>query len=102
MSGDPGKTSRSGSFRGPRRHGNAQRPSHFTPGRAAEALNTTQSNVSARIRKLEQEFEGPLFLRLHRSIAPTAKGELAYRYARDVIQRADKVAEAIRNNNEAA
>jgi DNA-binding transcriptional LysR family regulator len=70
--------------------------------RAAEALNTTQSNVSARIRKLEQEFEGPLFLRLHRSIAPTAKGELAYRYARDVIERADKAAEAIRTDDAAA
>jgi len=71
-------------------------------GRAAEALNTTQSSVSARIRKLEQEFEGPLFVRLHRSIAPTAKGELAYRYAKGVIARADEVAEAIRNNDEAA
>lgn len=71
-------------------------------GRAAEALNTTQSNVSARIHKLEQEFEGPLFLRLHRSIAPTAKGELAYRYAREVIDRADTVAEAIRNDDAAA
>jgi DNA-binding transcriptional LysR family regulator len=71
-------------------------------GRAAEALNTTQSNVSARIRKLEQEFEGPLFLRLHRSIAPTAKGELAYRYAMDVIARVDKAAEAIRTSDEAA
>ena len=71
-------------------------------GRAALTLNTTQSNVSARIRKLEQEFEGPLFVRLHRSIAPTAKGELAYRYAKGVIARADEVVEAIRNNDEAA
>jgi len=71
-------------------------------GRAAEALNTTQSSVSARIRKLEQEFEGPLFVRLHRSIAPTAKGRLAYRYAKGVIARTDEVAEAIRNDNAAA
>ena len=71
-------------------------------GHAAEALHTTQSNVSARIRKLEQEFEGPLFVRLHRGIAPTAKGRLAYRYAKEVIARADEVAEAIRSNDAAA
>ena len=70
-------------------------------GRAAVALNTTQSNVSARIHKLEKEFEGSLFLRLHRGIAPTAKGELAYRFATDIIERADRYAEAIRNNDEA-
>jgi len=58
-------------------------------GRAAVALNTTQSNVSARIGRLEQELGGPLFLRLHRSIAPTAKGQLAYRYAKGVIEVAD-------------
>ena len=71
-------------------------------GRAALTLNTTQSNVSARIRKLEQEFEGPLFQRLHRGIAPTAKGVLAYRYAKEVIERADTVAEAIRIDDAAA
>jgi DNA-binding transcriptional LysR family regulator len=71
-------------------------------GRAAEALNTTQSNVSARIRKLELFLGTPLFLRLHRSIAPTAKGEKLYRYAKDVIARADRVVEAIRGNDEAA
>lgn len=70
--------------------------------RAARALNTTQSNVSARIHKLEQEFGGPLFVRLHRGIAPTPKGVLAYRYAREVIERADTVAEAIRNDDAAA
>ena len=71
-------------------------------GRAAAALNTTQSNVSARIGRLEREFEGPLFLRLHRSIAPTPKGEIAYRYARNVVAVADEAVESIRKNNVAA
>jgi len=70
--------------------------------RAAEALNTTQSNVSARIRKLEREFDGPLFVRLHRRIAPTAKGDIAYRYAKDVIERADKCTKAVRATDKAA
>ncbi len=71
-------------------------------GRAAAALNTTQSNVSARIRRLEEEFEGPLFLRLHRGITPTPKGEIAYRYAKRVIDAADEAVESIRKNVNAA
>lgn len=71
-------------------------------GRAAQALNTTQSNVSARIRRLELFLGTPLFVRLHRSIVPTAKGDRLYRYAKDVIERADQIAGAIRNDDEAA
>lgn len=71
-------------------------------GRAAEALNTTQSSVSARIRKLEEFLGAPLFQRLHRCIAPTAKGEKLYRYAKDVISRADRAVEAIRDGDAVA
>lgn len=70
--------------------------------RAAATLNTTQSNVSARIRRLERFLGATLFVRLHRSIVPTAKGERLYRYAKDVIERADQIAGAIRNDDEAA
>ena len=49
--------------------------------RAASTLNTVQSNVSARIRRLEDEIGSSLFERLHRGIRPTAKGELLYRYS---------------------
>ena len=69
--------------------------------RAAKALNVSQSSVSSRIQKLEEEFGGPLFHRLHKSIAPTPKGERAYRYARDVIARADSGAKAIRDSEAA-
>lgn len=55
-------------------------------GRAAKALNTVQSNVSVRIRRLETEVGSPLFDRLHRSIRPTPKGEVLYRYAVKVLQ----------------
>lgn len=71
-------------------------------GRAARAQNTTQSAVSARIRRLEVFLGTPLFVRLHRSIAPTAKGERLYRYAKDVIERADRIAIAIQNDDVAA
>lgn len=69
--------------------------------RAAAMLNTTQSNVSARIRRLEQEFGGPLFERLHRRIEPTPKGDQAYSYAKKVIEVADSGAEAIRKGEAA-
>ena len=71
-------------------------------GKAAEALNTTQSNVSARMRKLEAFLGAPLFERLHRGIAPTAKGEKLYRYAKEVIASADRAVEAVRDDSEAA
>ena len=71
-------------------------------GRAAEALNTTQSNVSARIRKLETFLGTPLFERLHRRIVPTVKGEKLYRYAKEAIASADRAIEVMRNDSEAA
>ena len=39
--------------------------------RAAAELGTVQSNISARVRRLEVEIGAPLFERLHRSIRPT-------------------------------
>jgi DNA-binding transcriptional LysR family regulator len=53
--------------------------------RAAVNLNTVQSNVSARIGRLEDEIGASLFDRLHRSIRPTEKGEIMYRYATRVL-----------------
>lgn len=53
--------------------------------RAARALDTVQSNVSARILKLERLIGAPLFVRRHRSIAPTEKGDLLYLHAQRVL-----------------
>lgn len=55
-------------------------------GRAANVLNTAQSHVSARIRRLETEIGGPLFERLHRGIRATKKGDLLYRHAKGVFR----------------
>ena len=63
--------------------------------RAAPLLNTTQSAVSARIKKLEEFVGAPLFYRLHRSIVPTAKGEKVYRHAKAVLAQADEAVKAI-------
>ena len=42
--------------------------------RAAEALNTVQSNVTARVRALERKIGSPLFDRHSRGVALTAAG----------------------------
>lgn len=69
--------------------------------RAAAALGTTQSNVSARIAKLEQEIGGPLFRRLHRAIAPTPKGDRLYRIATQMLAQADQADAAMKDDQAA-
>jgi DNA-binding transcriptional LysR family regulator len=70
-------------------------------GRAARRLNTVQSNVSARIRRLELLVGAPLFERLHRSIRPTPKGELLYRYAKPVLANLAEIEEALKDQDAA-
>ena len=53
--------------------------------RAADALDTVQSQVSARVQRLEQDKATPLFVRLHRGVVPTAKGEVMFQYAQRVL-----------------
>ena len=65
--------------------------------RAAVELNTVQSNVSARIRKLEDEIGALLFERLHRSIRPTPKGEIRYSYATRVLTEISELEAALRD-----
>lgn len=64
--------------------------------RAAVDLNTVQSNVSTRIRKLEEDIGAPLFERLHRSIRPTAKGDILYGYATRVFAEMSELEAAVR------
>lgn len=65
--------------------------------RAAVELGTVQSNISARVRRLEVEIGSPLFERLHRSIRPTPKGELMYRYATRVLADVSELEAAMRD-----
>lgn len=50
-------------------------------GRAAEVLHTVQSNVTARIRRLEDELGTPLFRRNARGVEPTPAGQRLLPYA---------------------
>lgn len=65
--------------------------------RAAVELNTVQSNISARIRRLEIEVGSILFERLHRSIRPTPKGEIMYTYATRVLAEVSELEAAMRD-----
>ena len=52
--------------------------------RAAEELNTVQSNVTQRIKRLEDELGTPLFDRHSRGVSLTAAGQRLMPYARDI------------------
>ncbi|PWC39163.1 LysR substrate-binding domain-containing protein [Azospirillum sp. TSO35-2] len=66
--------------------------------RAADALHCVQSNVTARIKRLEEDLGVDLFLRLSRGMEPTPAGRVLAGYAdrvlRLVAQARDAVAEA--------
>jgi DNA-binding transcriptional LysR family regulator len=65
-------------------------------GRAAEVLDTVQSQISIRVRRLEKSVGAPLFERLHKGIKPTAKGNLLYRHAMRVFRELGDLEAAVR------
>jgi DNA-binding transcriptional LysR family regulator len=66
--------------------------------RAAAELNTVQSNVTARIRGLEQELGEPLFRRHSRGVEPTAAGRRLLPYAGRVAALLAEAAAAVRDD----
>lgn len=64
--------------------------------RAAERLNTVQSNVTARIRQLEDELGTPLFDRINRRLVITPAGRLLADYADRLLALAEEAIEAVR------
>ena len=63
--------------------------------RAGISLHTVQSNVSARIKKLETGFGARLFERHPHGIAATEQGEALYAYATRLIALVDEIEHAI-------
>ena len=63
--------------------------------RAGVLLETVQSNVSARIRRLEAVLGVQLFERHRRGVSATEKGEKLYRHAKRVIALLDETPEAV-------
>ena len=66
--------------------------------RAAAELNTVQSNVTARIRALEEQLEVSLFRRTSRGAVLTAAGERLLPYASRVAQLLDEARRATRDD----
>ena len=67
-------------------------------GRGANALHTVQSNVSVKIKRLEDAVGGPLFERKHRGIVPTARGEILYRHATRVLSELGELESVLKSN----
>ena len=59
--------------------------------KAAEALYTTQPNVSKVIRMLEDELGFPLFIRQSRGITLTARGQRVYEYASRAMENVEQL-----------
>lgn len=54
--------------------------------RAAERLHYVQSNVTTRLRRLEEDLGTPLFVRTGRGMVPTAAGKSLQGYARQILR----------------
>ena len=63
--------------------------------KAATKLNRVQSNVSTRIKQLEEFFEKKLFLRQSRGLTLTPDGELLLTYAQRLLQLSAETSEAM-------
>ncbi len=68
--------------------------------KAAEAMFTVQSNVTARIKNLEEEFGTPLFTRTSRKVALTAAGETLMRYSKQLNHIIDEAKRTIGKNDQ--
>jgi DNA-binding transcriptional LysR family regulator len=74
---------------------------HGTVTKAARALATVQSNVTARIRLLERELDVQLFHRTHRGITLTEKGQQLLPYAHQLLSLAENAKAAVSGSREA-
>ncbi|GIO98275.1 HTH-type transcriptional regulator CzcR [Paenibacillus lautus] len=63
---------------------------------AAEKMGYVQSNVTARIRKLESELGVPLFDRHPKGVTPTGKGLVLHRYAKAILCMTEEAVAAVK------
>jgi DNA-binding transcriptional LysR family regulator len=62
---------------------------------AASKLNTSQSAISKRIHELESTFDFPVFDRTSRTARLTEKGNELFEYAKELLERRDKIVERV-------
>lgn len=68
--------------------------------RAAERLDYVQSNVTARLRKLEEELGTALFRRFSKGVALTEKGAVFREYALQIVTLSEEASRAVRDSDE--
>jgi DNA-binding transcriptional LysR family regulator len=68
--------------------------------KSARVLSTVQSNVTTRIRLLEEDLGGKLFHRQHHGVQLTRKGQDLLPYAQQIIALVGKAREAVSNEQE--
>jgi DNA-binding transcriptional LysR family regulator len=68
--------------------------------KASERLNCVQSNVTARVRQLENELETPLFYRKNRGMALTPAGRVLLEYANRALHLIREAEIAVRDTGE--
>ena len=66
--------------------------------RAALELYTVQSNVTARVRLLEEELGAPLFHRHHRGVELTAAGRRLLPFSRQMARLLDDARSAVKDD----
>lgn len=67
---------------------------------AAKALNYVQSNVTARIRRLEKELNTPLFNRHHRGMSLTPEGKKLIGYSEKILSLTNEMKKVIQSKEE--
>lgn len=67
---------------------------------AAKELNYVQSNLTARIHKLEAELKTPLFNRHRRGMSLTPEGKKLLTYSQKILSLTEEMKQAIRNQTE--
>lgn len=68
---------------------------------AAEKLNYAQSNLSSRIRQLEDELGEQLFYRHRKGVSLTGKGHIFYDYSVKMLRLSEETIAAIKNMDQA-
>lgn len=70
--------------------------------KAAKKLNCVQSNVTARLKQLEDEMDVKLFYRKRRGMVLTPKGKILLPYAEEAIRLLKEASRAVRNDDSIA
>ena len=68
---------------------------------ASEKLHYAQSNLSTRIRQMEEELGETLFYRQKRGVILTAKGEIFYEYAKRILAMSEEAESVMRDMDHA-